>query len=372
MTARTTAAATPSQSTTTVGVEEEFLLVDATTRQTAARAADVLARTPALPAGAKVDRELLTTQVEFASGVCTDLDELHGQLLAGRRALVAAAGAEGALVVPSGTPVLAGPVPPLAEGDRFTRISALYGGQVADYQCCGCHVHVGVPDRDTAVAVVNHLRPWLPTLLALSVNSPFAAGRDTGFGSWRMVEQARFPGSGVPPRFGSAAEHDAAVARLAECGVLVDEAMTFWLARPSPRYPTVEVRAADAAVTAADAVLQAGLTRALVDAALADLAAGREAPALDDQVLAAAVWSAARHGLGGPGVDPWRGVPVPAADLLRRLVEHVSYDGPVWSVVAGGTGADRQRRAADGGPVAVVDALAAACISAPDGGNPRR
>jgi len=367
-----TTTAAPARRASTLGVEEEFLLVDPATCRTAARADAVLARVGALPAGAKAERELLATQVEFASGVCTEPADLHGQLLAGRRALVDAAAAEGVLVVPSGTPVLAGPVPPPTGGDRFTRISDLYRGQVADYQCCGCHVHVGVPDRETAVAVVNHLRPWLPTLLALSVNSPFSAGRDTGFGSWRMVQQARFPGSGVPPRFASAAEHDAAVARLAECGVLVDGNMTFWLARPSPKYPTVEVRTADAAVTAADAVLQAELTRALVDRALDDLAAGREAPRLDDQVLAAAVWSAARYGLDGPGVDPWRGVPVPAADLLRSLVEHVSFTGPVWSAVEGGSGARRQRAAAaGGGPAAVVELLAAACIAGPEPGNPR-
>ncbi|WP_433262322.1 carboxylate-amine ligase [Actinosynnema sp. CS-041913] len=366
--------------TTTVGVEEEFLLVDSVTRRTVPRAGVVLSRVGELPPGAKVDPELFGTQVEFASGVCTDLDDLRGQLAAGRRALVDAAGAEGALVVPSGTPVLADPAPPLAAGERFRRISDIYGGQVADYQCCGCHVHVGVPDRDTAVAVVNHLRPWLPTLLALSVNSPFAHDRDTGFGSWRMVDQSRFPGSGVPPRFGSADEHDAAVDLLVDCGVLVDAGMTFWLARPSPRYPTVEVRVADTAATVEEAVLQAGLTRALVDRALADLAAGREAPELDDRVLAAAVWSASRYGVDGPGVDPWRGGRVPAVDLARSLVEHVAgalpgalskaLDGALENALAEGSGARRQRRAAVRGPVAVVDMLARACIAPPGSGNP--
>ncbi|MBP2336865.1 carboxylate-amine ligase [Saccharothrix coeruleofusca] len=352
----------------TVGVEEEFLLVDAGTRRTTPRARAVLSRVRgrALPPGGQAHGEMLTSQLEFASGVCGDLAELREQLTAGRAALAEAAAAEGARLVSSGTPVLGGAAP-ISPGERFDLITDLYREQVTDYQCCGCHVHVGVPDRDTAVAVVNHLRPWLPTLLALSVNSPFEHGRDTGYGSWRMMHQARFPGSGVTPRFTSAADHDERVARLVDCGVLADASMTFWLARPSPRYPTVEVRAADAAATVDEAVLQAGLTRALVETALADLAEGREAGDFDEQVLAAAVWSAARYGLDGPAVDPWRGVRVPATDLVRALLDHVA---PVLDpalrapALVGGEGARRQRRAAADGPAAAVDALAAAFLGA--------
>lgn len=357
----------------TVGVEEEFLLVDPSTRRPVARAGDVLARVRGLPPGAAVHRELSRAQVEFASGVCADLDELRDQLVTGRRVLADAAHAEGLRLIPSGSPVLADPDPRLSPGERFERIDAMYRGQVDDYQCCGCHVHVGVPDRETAVRVVNHLRPWLPTLVALGANSPFDRGRDTGYASWRLIDQAGFPGSGVPPFFRTAADHDVRVAELVACGALVDEAMTFWLARPSPRYPTVEVRAADTAATVDDAVLQAGLTRALVDTAIAGDAAftgatalsGDTAPEPDDQVLAAAVWSAARYGPAGPGVDPFAARQVPAVELVHALLEHVSDAlgddrEPIRALLRGvldnGTGAQRQRRA--GSPEAAVDLLA--------------
>ncbi|MBB5802333.1 carboxylate-amine ligase [Saccharothrix ecbatanensis] len=351
----------------TVGVEEEFLLVDPSTRHPVARAGDVLARVRGLPPGAEVHRELSRAQVEFASGVCADLDELRDQLVTGRRVLADAAYSEGLRLIPSGSPVFADPDPGLSEGERFERIEAMYRGQVDDYQCCGCHVHVGVPDRETAVRVVNHLRPWLPTLLALGANSPFVRGRDTGYASWRMIDQAGFPGSGVPPFFRTAADHDLRVTQLMACGALVDAAMTFWLARPSPRYPTVEVRAADTVATVDDAVLQAGLTRALVDAALA----GGTAPDLDDQVLAAAVWSAARYGLTGPGVDPFAARQVPAVELVEALLEHVSdalgddrdrVRKLVRGVLENGTGAERQRRA--GSPEAAVDLLACTGVRA--------
>jgi glutamate---cysteine ligase / carboxylate-amine ligase len=288
--------------------------------------------------------------------------------------LADAARSEAAVLISSGTPVLADIVAPTAAaGERYAHIATAYAGVVADYQVCGCHVHVGVPDRDTAVAVVNHVGPWLPTLLAMSGNSPFYQGRDTGYASWRMVQQARFPGSGLPPWFSSAVDYDEQVARLVECGALMDERMTFWAARPSPHLPTVEFRVADAAGTAEEAVLQAALSRALVRAALAELAAGREALAVRSQVAAAAMWSAARHGLDGPGVDLAAERRVPALHLVHALLSWVSgaleevgdlgwVRKSVAGLVDGGTGAQHQRRAAVVGPHAVVAMLGARTV----------
>ncbi|XRQ15198.1 carboxylate-amine ligase [Actinomadura welshii] len=357
----------------TLGVEEEFLLVDAVSGVCVPQARRVLAAAGPHPweaAGAAFHPELLTSQVEAATGVCRDLPALRAQLRDGRARLAAAARAAGARLVPAGTPVLDGPPPPVARGDRFAAVAAAYGEVVEDYQACGCHVHVGMPDRDTAVAVVNHLRPWLPTLVALAANSPFDRGRAARFASRRIVEMWRFPGAGTPPFSASAAEHDARVAALVESGALVDEAMTFWLARPSPRWPTVEVRAADTAATADEAVLQAALVRGLAGAALRDLAAGREAPPVDAQVCAAALWSAARNGMDGPALDPFTRRAAPpwrlAADLLDRAAPVLADSGDLDTVRAllrglrrAGTGADRQRRAAGrGGARAAVDMLA--------------
>ncbi|MDQ2588042.1 carboxylate-amine ligase [Saccharothrix yanglingensis] len=349
----------------TIGAEEEFLLVDPTTLRPVPRAAEVLARVEELPPGAKAHPELMGTQVEFATGVCDDLDGLGAQLVAGRRALVGAAKASGLRLLASGTPPLADPAPGFAPGGRYGRVEELFRAQVTDYQSNGCHVHVGVPDRDTAVHVVNHLRRWLPALLALGANSPFWAGRDTGYASWRIVEQSKFPGSGVTPHFADAAAHDAAVARLVDLGVLVDESQTFWFARPSPRYPTVEVRVADTAATPGEAVLQAALTRALVAATPPG-----PAPELDEQVLAAAVWSAARYGLTGDGVDPLTARRVPVPELLEALFDHaadalgedrVAVRSLLDRVLAEGNGAVRQQRA--GSP----EAATITCIEAGTG-----
>lgn len=357
------------------GVEEEFLLVDPATGRTAPGAAEVLRLAGSQPAAAPdaapdaaLQTELLATQVEAATGRCLSLDDLTTQLAHARRQLNAAATAAGRWLVPSGTAVLGGETATTPH-ERFTGIVDTYAGVVREYQTCGCHVHVQVPELETAVAVVNHLRPWLPTLLALSANSPFHQGHDTGYASWRMIEQARFPGSGVPPWFGSASAYTAQVDRLVEQGILVDDAMTFWLARPSPHLPTVELRVADTAIDVPGAVLQAALSRALVATALTELERGRPAPRVDAQVASAAVWSAARYGLAGHGVHPVLATRVPATALLDELLawvtpaldeagDRTAVHDLVDGVLRTGTGAQRQRAVTPTDPFHVVRYLA--------------
>ncbi|MBC6448744.1 glutamate--cysteine ligase [Actinokineospora sp. HBU206404] len=350
----------------TLGVEEEFLLVDAGTGVPVPQAEAVLGLVRAEPGPTQWQAELFQTQVEAATGICGSLDELAAQLVAGRRLLARAAGTLGVRVVATGVPMLGGALPPRTEGARFAAIEGVHTGLVRDYQACGCHVHVGVPDRETAVGVLNHLAPWLPTLLSLSVNSPLRHGRDQGYQSWRAVEQSRFPASGLPPWSASAAEYDRAVERLVDCGVLIDDRMTFWFARLSPHLPTVEFRAADTTVEAWESVLQAALSRALVRTAVGDLAVGREGPRLDPQVAAAAVWSAARYGVDGPAVHPIDGVLVTGhrlvAELLAKVTPALEDEGDLdfvrvaWSLLRlRGTGAELQRAA---GSEAVVAMLA--------------
>ncbi|RSD21300.1 carboxylate-amine ligase [Amycolatopsis eburnea] len=364
----------------TMGVEEEFLLVNPRTGHASACAERVLARYRhhgPLPDGVRVHRELRLTQIEAASGVCTTADGLRHQLTTARRVLAGAAAAEDCALLATGTPIGPGPAaPPPASDGRYAEIDATYGAVVADYEACGCHVHVGVPDPDTAVAVVNHVGRWLPTLLALSANAPFDHGRDTGYHSWRMVQQARFPGSGVAPHLRDHAEYRRAVETLVDCGALVDPDQTFWLARPSGRFPTVEFRVADTALTVDHALLQALLSRALVRRALADLDRGRVAEPVSPQVAAAAVWAAARHGLTGQLVDVAGQTRRPAWALVEELLTHVrdALDAngdlaEVQSLVAvlraEGTGSVQQRAAAGrGSPEAVVGWLTALTVPA--------
>ncbi|MGR6998054.1 glutamate-cysteine ligase family protein [Yinghuangia aomiensis] len=262
----------------------------------------------------------LASQIETASSVTSGSAELRAGLRDSRTALASAAAAVGADLHSAGF-ALDHTVPlAVSRDERYRAIEERYAGVTADYPACGCHVHVGVPDRETAVAVVNHLRPWLPTLLALSANSPYARGVDSGCASWRAVDQRRFPGAGVPPWCADAAAYNRAMDAQLAAGATVDRQMTFWYAPAVEHVPTVEVRAADAAATVEEAVLQAGLTRGLGRPRTPRPAppdGPRRRPATRSP--RAAVWSAARYGLDGPAVDFADGRTTPALSLVGKL-----------------------------------------------------
>jgi carboxylate-amine ligase len=348
-------------------VEEEFLLVDPGTGGTVPAADQVLrfADTLAAPApDATLTAELCETRVETGSGRCVTLAELTDRLTVARLRVATAARAADTWVLPSGCPAMGGLVVPRK---KFEPAADAYAAVVSD-QTCGCRVQVAVPDAETAVAVVNRLRPWLPTLLALSVNSPYCDGADTGYPSWRTVQRSRLPAGGMPPHFASLRAYEARVARLVELGVLVDDNSPLWLARPLPRLSAVEFRVADTCVDVEATRLQAALSRALVATALTDLAGGRAAPAIGEQIAAAAVWSAARHGVSGPGIHPVLERQAPATVLVTELLSAVrpaleNFDDvptvreDVRRVLTLGTGADRQLAAGD--PLEAVRTLAA-------------
>jgi len=354
-------------------VEEEFLLVDPDTGGTVAAATEVLRYADALyvPApDATLTSELFDSQVAADTGRCTTLDELAARLTHARIRVATAARAAGAWLVPSGCSPLGGP---LAPRPAFATVADRYAAVVSNH-ACECRLRLDVPDPETAVAVVNHLRPWLPTLLALSVNSPFCDGADTGYASWRTVQRSRLPAGGMPPHFGSARAFEARVDRLVELDVLADDTSPLWLARPVPRLSAVEVRVADTGVDVEATLVQAALCRALVSTALADLTAGREAPVIVEQVAGAALWSAARHGMSGAGIHPVLERRAPATVLVTELLSAVrpalEDTGDLSAVQDGvrrllklGTGSARQRAA--GSPSEAVHLLATSVLPGP-------
>lgn len=344
----------------TVGVEEEFFLADVTTRHAVLRAETVLEGTAPVSGGGRMEPELARAQVESVSAVCRDIGSLREDLLRLRRSVATAAESNGCRLVASGTVPLGDPgPPPVSDRPRYHRIAERFGPLLDQQSACACHVHVGVPDPEEAVQVVNHLRIWLPVLLVLSSNSPFWQGRDTGYASWRTPLFARWPTAGPPPYLSGREEYEEIVEGLRETGAILDGGMLFWYARPSRHVPTVEVRVADVMPTVDDTVLFAALVRALVATVLTDLREGRAAPAVGDHLLRAACWRAARYGLRGDGVDVSGRVDerlIPASGQIKQLMEYVSpaleSSGEDGAVRAGlralrlrGTGADRQRAA---------------------------
>jgi glutamate---cysteine ligase / carboxylate-amine ligase len=354
----------------TVGVEEEYLVVDPATREVVPRAAEVIARA-ALELGDRTNPEITRYQVEAKTPPCADLAYLGARLRDMRATVAASARAHGLAIVASGTPVLGAAMPPLITDDpRYEVGLATYRSLHDDQAICAGHVHVHLPDREAAVLVSNHLRSWLPVLVAMTANSPLRAGRDTGYASRRTLCWSKWPVAGPPPYFASLADHDAIVARLTEAGVLVDPGTIFWDVRPSSRLPTLEVRVTDVPATTGESALLAALVRALVVTALARVGAGDPGPHLSAELLRAAYWQAARDGLEGDGICPVTGRRQPAGDLLDALVRHclpaLDQTGDLPAVTeqvawlrAHGTGAARQRAAlaVRGRPADVVDFL---------------
>jgi glutamate---cysteine ligase / carboxylate-amine ligase len=353
----------------TVGVEEEFLLVDVDTATAAARVDEIEAALDQ-DLRPRMRREFHASQLELATEVHTDLTGLLDQISTLRRAAATAAATIGCRLLAVGTAVYDGPPPPVTDDPRYTLMAERFGAVADTPGLCGCHVHVGVPDRERAVQVCNHLRPWLPTLLAMTANSPFSDGRDTGYASWRSVLWAHWPSAGPPPYFQDLQEYETTVARMISTGAMLDEGMVYWYARPSIRYPTVEVRVGDVCATADDTVLVAALIRGLVGTALEAIRAGRAASRVPDGLLSAALWRAGHDGLEGDGVDAVTGAVAPGWELVDRLVRHVEpaldRHGDLATVHdlldllrRRGTGAARQRKArADGGLHEVLALLA--------------
>jgi len=339
----------------TIGVEEEFHLVDPVTGALVAASADVRAHDPEV-----LEAELMSSCVETGTPVCTDLSGLRAALLERRARLLAAAHAQGLAVVAAGTvPDSGDPGIAVTAGDeRYARMQHDYAVVTAEQQVCAMQVQVGVPDRDLAVRLLRRVRLWLPTLLALSSSSPAYRLRDSGYASWRTMQWTRWPSAGPPGAYASGAEYDATVDTLVEAGVLSDRGMVYFDARPSARYPTLEIRIMDSCPLVEDVVLLPALGRGLVEVCAADEAAGVAVPPLRDELLRAATWRAARSGLDDRLLDPWTMTSRPAWEVVAALRARVlpaveargdaaEVDGLLAALRARGTSARRQRALGD-------------------------
>jgi len=229
-----------------------------------------------------------------------------------------------------------------------------WGALATQQDICGCHVHVGVPDLDTAVAVMDRARPYLPVLLALTGSSPFHGGVDTGYESFRTVWWSRWPITGTPEHLGSAGAFRDVVDGLVAAGVIADASHLYWDVRPSWHLPTLEFRLADVCTDLDDVVLHAALVRSLVRVLAGRVTAEVDGPDPRPELLRAARWRAARDGVAGELFDPVGGFLVEASEAVHRLLAELEEDlrgAGEWDEVvaltdqllARGTSASRQR-----------------------------
>ncbi|MER7609015.1 glutamate--cysteine ligase [Nocardioides sp. NPDC127503] len=349
----------------TVGVEEELLLVDAETGAPRSVASEVLrvarqhgdTEVEAGEAGGSVGPEMQEQQVETDTPAEEYLGLLEQDLRRWRDKARAAAAEAGALILASGTTPL--PVHPRTFADeRYAAMTEQFGLTATEQLTCGCHVHVSVDSDDEAVGALDRIRTWLPVLLAVSANSPFWQGGDSGYASYRSQAMTRWPTNGPTEIYGSAQAYADHLRRLLETGVPLDEGMAYFDARPSRHYPTLEVRVADVCLDSRDAVLVAALARALVETGAREWAEGRPPDPVSVAVLRLAMWQAGRHGITGDLLDPRTHRPRPAREVVESLLEHIGpalrdsgdlvrVEKGIGRIFTSGTGSSTQRRIRD-------------------------
>jgi carboxylate-amine ligase len=356
----------------TIGVEEEYQIINPATRELQPRAGRIL---PAAEAavGDQVTPELYLSQIEIGTPVCKSLKDLRRELVRLRREVITAAQAQGNSIAAAGThPFSHWKEQTLTPKARYVGIAQEYQQLAREQLIFGCHVHVGIQDRETAIQVMNRARPWLAAMLALSANSPFWMGVDTGYSSFRTQIWRRWPMAGTPQVFASRAEYDELVAGLVATGSIEDGTKIYWDARPSARFETIEFRITDVCLTVDEAVMSAGLARALARTCEMEARTDAPMPAVRPELLRAAKWRAARYGLDADLIDTLDARAIPAPELIEKFLDHLRpalEESLEWEEVSTlvrqtierGTGARRQRAAyqSTGNFEGVVDLMVA-------------
>ena len=310
----------------TLGVEEEYMLLDTESLDLVQHIDTVLAAVEGSDLADQLHPELMQSVLEISTPVCRDISEVEHQLRRLRTAVVQVAGETGLRVGSAGTHPFS-----LFEQQRITardRYRALVDQlqYVARRELIfGMHIHVAIDDAEKAVAVLNGLLVHLPQLLALSASSPFWRGEPTGLSSTRQLVFAAFPRSGPPPRFRDYTDYASVVGQLERSGCVVDYTQIWWDIRPHPRLGTIEVRVCDAATRVEDAVAIAAFCQSLVKLYCERHESGHEIHSYHRILTSENKWLAARYGLQAPLMDlaTGRRNRVPVAQLVRRALRAV-------------------------------------------------
>ena len=339
----------------TVGIEEEFALLDGTDLGLVGRFEELRKASMADPVLAEsVAGELISSEIEIRSGRGEDLAAATAAQRERRRRLFALAADRGLALGATGThPWSDYREQHIIDTDHYHRVQE--GLQYVAWRnnAFSLHVHVGIRGADRAVLVCDRLRPVLPLLLAISANSPFLDGRDSGLHSARsQIFTRSFPRCGVPDPFGGWDAFAQYIDFLVRTSSIVEYTQVWWSVRPHFAFGTVEVRICDAQATAPEADGLAALIVACVAQAARDVDAGLPAIDLPGRLIEENLWRAIRHGLQGEMLDLDRGEPYPAAEAVERLLSwtaHVRSELGIDVALPPLNGAQRQRRMIEAG-----------------------
>jgi glutamate---cysteine ligase / carboxylate-amine ligase len=326
---------TPPSPQLTIGIEEEYLLVDLETR-------NLLADPPSeLWAGAydriagRVSRELLRAQIEVGTQPHQQISDVANDLRELRRTLGALSAEHGAAIIAASThPFALWWEQVTSEGDRYQDLAEDLGVVGQRMVICGMHVHAGIEDPELRIDLMNQITYFLPHLLALSTSSPFWGGHDTGLRSYRMNVFRTMPRTGLPEEFASWAEFQRHVQVLIDGGMIEDGSKVWWDIRPSIKYPTLELRVTDICTRWQDAVTIAALYQSLLHMLFRLRRTNQKWRRYANMLVAENIWRAQRYGAAGELMDFGVGKLVPFPDLIDELIGLVRPDAEELGCVA--------------------------------------
>ncbi len=337
----------------TLGVEEEYLLVDRETRGLVVDPPDSLMKACEEQCGAQVTSELLRSQIEIGTKVCNNVQEVREDLRRLRKIIVDVANDHGFAPIAASThPFSSWVDQKQTRKDRYEALTLEMQAAARRLLICGMHVHVGIDDDELRIDLMNQMSYFLPHLLALSCSSPFWEGRDTGLKSYRLTVFDALPRTGIPERFASYSEYQRHVDILVNAGLIEDSTRIWWDLRPSARYPTLETRVLDVCTRLDDTVALTAMLVCIMRM-LCRLRSGNQRWRIYTPMLIRENrWRAMRYSFDEGLIDLAKGTVVPFDVLLEEMLSLIAEDaealgcteevGSVRDILTRGTSAHRQ------------------------------
>ncbi len=339
----------------TIGVEEEFQIIDPETLELRSHVVQLISSAAARGVGDLVKQEMHQSIVETGTKICENVSELRLEMHRTRSELVLAAESTGLRVAAAGTHPFSSWIDQvISPGERYQNIVEEMGQLARSLLIFGMHIHIAMPDKQTTIDMMNMVRYFLPHLLALSTSSPFWMGRNTGLKSFRTTVFRRFPRTGIPEVFESWSEYENFINLLVKLNCIDTGKKIWWDVRPHPAYGTLEFRMFDTATRVEEAVAIAALTQAIV-VKLHRLYTHNQSWRIYRRALIEEnKWRAARYGIEGKLIDFGREAEVPVRELMLELMEFIddvvddlgsrSSVEYIHTILNEGTSAERQLR----------------------------
>lgn len=321
--------------TFTIGIEEEYLLIDPETRNLADDPPATILEECRKRVGDQVTPEFLRSQIEVGTKICTTISEAREELGNLRRCIHDVANNHGlAMIAASTHPIADWDLQKHTQKDRYNTLAQSLQTVARRLLICGMHVHVGIEEDDLRIDLMNQVSYFLPHLLALSTSAPFWRGHDTGLKSYRIAVWNELPRTGLPPNFDSYGEYRRLVETLVGTGVIEDATKLWWDVRPSDKFPTLEMRMTDICTRMEDAICIAAYYRCLLRMLWRLRRSNQRWRQYDRFLIAENRWRASRYGIDEGLIDFGKGAIIPFAELLEELIILIREDAEFFDCVA--------------------------------------